>query len=1424
MILVLALVLALVFSACANLTVNNADTSTDGNNTENNNENDNSGNNDAENNDTENNGGTNQDAHSHIYAEIVTPPTCIYTGYTTYKCICGDSYIANEKDPLGHTYIIATHTPTCTTQGYTSYTCFCGYNYEDSFVDPLGHSVVKDTEIKPTCTTEGLTEGSHCSVCYKVLVEQIITPKTNHTYDDKYDDSCNVCGFTRDVECPHTNLTTIPGKDATCTTNGLTEGKVCANCEEIIVQQTTITANGHNYKSMVTPPTCTQKGYTTYVCHCGDSYTGNRTSPIGHNYSQTVTSPTCTEAGYTTFICSNCDNTYIDNTLPPIGHKFEDNICVYCGYSNYSVGLDYTLSDDGTYYIVTGIGSCSGDIVVPPTHQSLPVKAIGDEAFYDSSKITSLKLGDNIVSIGEKALADSSIKSISIGKNITTLSSSVLYRCYNLTGITVDEDNTVYQSIDDNLYSKDGKTLVLYATGKNAYSFTVPEHVTTIGHAAFRECRKIRNINLYDNITTIKGYAFNNCQELKNINIPTSVTYIGACAFNDCSLINIHVPDLAIWCGITLDSLVSVSPWFNSDWNLYLIEGETSTIVNDLVIPDGVTTINPHTFSSCYSLRSVTIPASVKVIRTEAFLASSYITRVYTTDLAAWCETDFNGHAANPVRIAHDLYLIEGDTATLITDLVVPDGVEIINGSAFYDCDSLKSVTIPDSVTRIGSSAFKRCDNITSIVIPDSVTELNGNIFEECNGLETVVIGNGISKIPEYMCAYCPNLISVTMPDTIEVIQNSAFNNCEKLSNINIPGYLEVISANAFNNCDGITNVTLPDTLIAIMHSAFARCDNLTSVFIPKSVERIYDYAFSYCSKLTSITVDEDNPAYKSIDGNLYDKKAETLLQYAIGKPDTSFVIPDGVTVIGYQNGNSICHAVFSGAENLVSITIPSSVQSVAYVFDDCYKLVEVINNCKLTDDGISSTIKPMEVHKGESKIVYVNGYVFYTFEDVTYLIRYLGNDTELILPDSYNGGKYEIYEYAFYNKDNLTSVIIGNGATIIGDNAFYGCANLRNITIGNSVVTIGEQAFAECTSLVNVTISNSVVSIGREAFYNCTSLVSIDIPNGVTEIGSSAFSNCSNLTSITLPESLTTIGAVVFKDCFKLTSITVDANNENYQSIDANMYSKDGKTLIQYSVGKTDSLFTIPDGITSIHSGAFYHAPYIRYINMPEGLKSIGDYAFYQCPSLELLVLPESTTKIGNFAFASCPNLVSVILGPSGIDIGNSAFRNCYKLIEIIDRGSSRYTPGSPAKGGIAQYAKIYRYNRDSSTLVAQDGYFFLTYNTYNQTKNYILGYTDNATEIVLPSSFGGESYEITNYAFYNHATLESVTISSNVTGIGDYSFLECYNLKKIIFEGTVEQWNNITKGKRWDAYTDNYTVYCTDGEIAKSGTVTYY
>ena len=285
-----------------------------------------------------------------------------------------------------------------------------------------------------------------------------------------------------------------------------------------------------------------------------------------------------------------------------------------------------------------------------------------------------------------------------------------------------------------------------------------------------------------------------------------------------------------------------------------------------------------------------------------------------------------------------------------------------------------------------------------------------------------------------------------------------------------------------------------------------------------------------------------------------------------------------------------------------------------------------------------------------------------------------------LVILSSYNGLPVtSIGNSAFSKCSNLTSVTIPDSVTSIGSFAFIGCSSLMSITIPNSVTNIGEYAFVRCSSLVSVTIPNSVTSIGSSAFSNCISLnclivdennsnyksidgnlytkdgttliqyaigkteTSFSISDSVRSIGDNVFYNCGSLTSVMIPNRVTSIGYNAFSYCGSLTRIAVDENNSNYKSIDGNLYSKDGTTLMQYAIGKTETSITIPDNVTSIESCAFSDCCSLTSITIPDSVTNIGYEAFYNCTALKSVTIGNGVESIGVFAFGDCSSLKSV-------------------------------------------------------------------------------------------------------------------------------------------------------------------------------------
>lgn len=303
------------------------------------------------------------------------------------------------------------------------------------------------------------------------------------------------------------------------------------------------------------------------------------------------------------------------------------------------------------------------------------------------------------------------------------------------------------------------------------------------------------------------------------------------------------------------------------------------------------------------------------------------------------------------------------------------------------------------------------------------------------------------------------------------------------------------------------------------------------------------------------------------------------------------------------------------------------------------------------------------------------------------------------------------IGESAFTGCTGLTILTIPVGVKKIGSKAFSGCSGLTSVVISDSVTSIGNYAFDGCTALTATLIPGSVTSIGKYAFYECEGLTTMSIPASVRLIDEYAFSGCSGLTSLTIAEGVTSIGRNAFYGCSKITSLTIPKSlavipYKGFQgctSLTSLTITPGVKEIDKYAFsGCNLTTLTIPEGITSIGTEAFYGNESLDSIAIPESVTSIGEAAFAACTSVlkftvamgqprysvvdgvlfnkdrTILVaypnakgigyeIPAGVTTIGNSAFGDCVTLAWVIIPGSVESIGTSAFAGCIGLKTIV-------------------------------------------------------------------------------------------------------------------------------------------------------------
>ena len=376
--------------------------------------------------------------------------------------------------------------------------------------------------------------------------------------------------------------------------------------------------------------------------------------------------------------------------------------------------------------------------------------------------------------------------------------------------------------------------------------------------------------------------------------------------------------------------------------------------------------------------------------------------------------------------------------------------------------------------------------------------------------------------------------------------------------------------------------------------------------------------------------------------------------------------------------------------------------------------------------------------------------------------------DTEILIPTTYNGlPVVSVEASAFLNNTAITSVVLPDGITSIGEKAFNGCESLTSVLFGKNsqLSSIGPGAFNYCYSLESITIPESVTNIGSEAFIYCYGLRSVTFGENsqLTSIGEGAFNWCESLESITIPASVTSIGEWAFVECYRLVevwnlsklNITAGSEDngyvgyyakrvetepsESYVYTDENGYViyYDGKVkaLINYTGNETK--LTIPDDITELNCFALSDCYNITSVTFGENsqLTSIGDGAFNWCESLESITIPDGVKSIGNHAFAGCSALESITIPDSVLSIGDSAFEGCTALESIT-------IPDSVLSIGYSAF-------EECSALKS----------------------------ITIP----GSVLSIGQRTFAGCSGLESAIIADGVTSIGDDTFLNCTNLVNV-------------------------------------------
>ena len=942
--------------------------------------------------------------------------------------------------------------------------------------------------------------------------------------------------------------------------------------------------------------------------------------------------------------------------------------------------------------------------------------------------------------------------------------------------------------------------------------------VTTIGGSAFRGCSGLTSIDL-GSVTTIGNYAFYFCTGLTSVILPPSVESIGDSAFSFCTgLVKSAYPEnLAnpfsngLGVAYTPEGAIVENGWIFGP-ELTSILFVPHTFEGEYTLPSSVKSIGKEAFRKCEMLTSVEIPASVLTVGESAFRACSSLANFKIADGDTTIEFKRDALVDTPVNnlYAGRNWTYEGtinsngwftSQVTLfpnVSSVTIGNQVTSIGDFAFSDCKSLSDVTIGNHVTSIGSSAFCSCKSLEEIILPSSVLSIGDYAFAYCTSLEDVIIPPSVTSIGRWMFDEC-NIIKGAYPKNLSlsfarlnigydptdaVVENGFVYNTKKdilyyaplriEGEFKVPETVNKIGAGAFGLCEDMTSVVLPSSLASIGKMAFCYCNALTSVEFPSSLASIGEQAFYYCDALTSVVLQS---SLTSIGENAFDG-CENLKEV-----QSHSEIPPVMD-----------NTSFSGLYDTAMLSVPDA--SVSRYIDTNWSLFK---NLRLNDS--SAEIR-----------TYSDGVLAYRLIPDSDPDAAEPHNTAVVISGDYSS----LTEVAIPERFTDTSDEANTDkpqryyVTGIGYGAFRNCSKLKTITFNrrSTLEHIGEYAFAS-TGFSNIELPATVETIGKNAFAG-SSITKISVPEKVTEIADRTFYNCTSLTEVSLPAGLLTIGKAAFqgsaiKDIVVPDAVSTIGDYAFYNSITSGLTLNEGLVAVgeqafaAYTNRNLPSIY-MPSTLKSVGSGAFLNRTVAK-VNISDvaawcgidfadvdanPLKSSTEKLFVNDEQVKSLVIPAGTPEIRPYAFYNCTTLESVEPDEELLSIGTQAFFDCTGIKELT-------IPCNVAEIGSRAFSTTNPYNNKLTALTFVDGTspIEIADDAFRAPQSLVWGRPMECMNLATGSlrnlTIGNVAGEIPDAMFKGASYLNTLTLGSSITAIGNEAFRNC-SLSEVVLPPSVE------------------------------------
>lgn len=519
----------------------------------------------------------------------------------------------------------------------------------------------------------------------------------------------------------------------------------------------------------------------------------------------------------------------------------------------------------------------------------------------------------------------------------------------------------------------------------------------------------------------------------------------------------------------------------------------------------------------------------------------------------------------------------------------------------------------------------------------------------------------------DLLVKYTGTASAVSIPTSVKKIGKEAFAGHTELRKVVIPAYVESIDYNAFSGCSALETIKIPDTVTEIGNGAFSGCTSLKSVTLGKKLEKIGIGVFAECDALKTATISRKNEDFVHDSGVIYSKDKTIVYCMLPGYEETTYKMPSSV--------EEIRNNAFWGCKKLRRVEMGSNVKQIpAYAFTNCTQLETVLlpyslhsielqafANC-YSLEKLSVPVSVAQIHETafdgcpKLEIVAEEGSYAAEYEEK----RDKSNVAQMEYQDIIGSTAETDADEAGDNQEANSEQNKGASANLIGQSSIVGGSAVvfidnsqSKVLSGNVKVDLGDgTAKAEVMSTQDGFPKYTIVNnekIASQAFYGNKKLTEYKMPDKIKAIGDFAFAR-SGLTVIEIPEGVTSIGYGAFYHCDDLIEVKIPST---VTSIEPAAFAET-KWMDEILKDRSNPYTIVGDGILIAYSGM------ASKVEIPEGVKQIGAEVFKDNKRITSVKIPHSVTIIGEDAFAGCSGLVSVSMGDNVQEIGDRAFEGC--------------------------------------------------------------------------------------------------------------------------------------------------------------------